>query len=141
MMSNVINHPRKIFVVSFPVSQAIKIITSPEIICWCAQEFWRNVLLYNAINGYKFRYDKNHENRVTFVCSYKEVCGCVSRIHASVKDKIKELFCFKKINSIHTCGARCRDVYNSYMRCDLVKELVLQQVKINPNMKGFDIRV
>ena len=69
---------------------------------------FRLVLCKYAVEvGFHFKYMKNDKCRVTAVCKFRESKSCMWRVHASVLS-INGLFCIKKLDNVHTCGATVR---------------------------------
>ncbi|XP_039125133.1 uncharacterized protein LOC120261340 [Dioscorea cayenensis subsp. rotundata] len=92
---------------------------------------------YAYVKGFKYKYIKNDNARVTVKCSEE---NCSWRIHASGSTR-KQRFIIKKINKMHTCDAG--NVKAGYGRrtkqwlTSIVKETLLG----NPDSKPKDIAI
>ncbi|KAF9621123.1 hypothetical protein IFM89_016617, partial [Coptis chinensis] len=90
-----------------------------------AAEFRLKVLEFSIATGYKYKFTKNDECRVTAICGKRLETNCLWLIHALDKFGV---FAIRKINPIHTCGFACKDYNNPPMTSNLVKSLIMDSV-------------
>ncbi|KAF9594932.1 hypothetical protein IFM89_035502 [Coptis chinensis] len=96
-----------------------------------AAEFHLKVLEFSIATGYKYKFTKNDECRVTSICGKRLETNCLWLIHAS--DNFGA-FAIRKINPIHTCGFACKDYNNCPMTSNLVKSLIMDSVSDTPSI-------
>ncbi|KAL7264823.1 hypothetical protein ACSBR1_002725 [Camellia fascicularis] len=84
-----------------------------------AHEFWTVLCKYAVEYGFQFKYVKNDLVRVTAVCKFATSTGCAWLIHSKVSAS-NGIFCLKKFNPVHSCGAAVRTYRNPQTGSDLV---------------------
>ncbi|KAF9598261.1 hypothetical protein IFM89_026092 [Coptis chinensis] len=96
-----------------------------------AAEFRLKVLEFSIATGYKYKFTKNDECRVTAIYGKRLETNCLWLIHAS--DKFGA-FAIRKINPIHTYGFACKDYNNPPMTSNLVKSLIMDLRSDTPSI-------
>ncbi|KAL7247015.1 hypothetical protein ACSBR2_002013 [Camellia fascicularis] len=108
-----------------------------------ANEFRDVLCKYAMERGFQFKYFKNDLVRITIVCKFAAATDCAWSVHARVLPS-SWLFCVKRFDSVHTCGATVRIYRNPRTRSELVSSVVAdrmrgQQLK-RPTDVVFDLK-
>lgn len=94
---------------------------------------------YNHYWGRKVKVVKSDDTRYTVECIRKVSGNCGWRFHASSKSTgLNPSFVLKQYHGEHNCGAGYNDLNSSITKA-LVKDCVIEQVRLNPNKKPSDI--
>ena len=80
-------------------------------------------------NGFKPKFVKNSKERITVGC---HVDNCSFRIHASCKMKQLDHFLVRKFGPNHTCGGGFRSINSPLIKSNLVKTLILDEIRDEP---------
>ncbi|KAL7215301.1 hypothetical protein ACSBR1_027465 [Camellia fascicularis] len=103
-----------------------------------AHEF-RTVLCKYAVEcGFQFKYVKNDSVRVTAVCKFSTSTGCEWLIHSRVSAS-NGIFCLKRFNPVHSCGAAVRTYRNPRTGSDLVSDVIACRVREQPLTRPTDV--
>ncbi|KAG5556431.1 hypothetical protein RHGRI_006879 [Rhododendron griersonianum] len=86
--------------------------------------------------GFRFKYLKNDQSRVTDECAFK-ADGCKWFVH-TILDKSNHIFCFKELEKEHRCGATICNSKNSRMSSKLIAEKVLHEVRSKMSYKPIE---
>ncbi|XP_028109550.1 uncharacterized protein LOC114308207 [Camellia sinensis] len=93
---------------------------------------FRNALSKFSIEcGFEFIFVKNDKVRVSAQCLFRETKGCMWNVHGRVENA-NGFFYIRKLNNVHTCGAKVRTMNYSRMSSDLVVDLIVKGVRDNP---------
>ncbi|XP_058214882.1 uncharacterized protein LOC131326208 [Rhododendron vialii] len=100
------------------------------------KDFRLSLCKYAIEVGFRFKYLKNDQSRVTAECAFK-ADGCKWFVHA-ILDKSNQFFCIKELEKEHRCGATICNSKNSRMSSKLVAEEVLDEVRSKASYKPID---
>ena len=101
-----------------------------------ASDFRKTIIAYCAKNGFKPKFLKNCKELITVQCAVE---GCSFKIHASCKFKQLDHFLVRKFESTHSCGGGFRSINSPLIKSDLVKTLILDEIRDEPTRKTSDI--
>ncbi|KAL7263991.1 hypothetical protein ACSBR1_002028 [Camellia fascicularis] len=93
-----------------------------------ANEFRDVLCKYAMERGFQFKYFKNDLVRITIVCKFAAATDCAWSVHARVLPS-SWLFCVKRFDSVHTCGATVRIYRNPRTRSELVSSVVADRMR------------
>ncbi|KAJ0977817.1 hypothetical protein J5N97_013291 [Dioscorea zingiberensis] len=100
-----------------------------------AKAFRYELHKYAYVKGFKYKYIKNDNVRVTVKCSEE---NCPWRIHASCSAR-KQRFIIKKINKVHTCDAGNFKAEYGRKTKQWLANIVKEKLLGNPESKPKDI--
>ncbi|XP_028070249.1 uncharacterized protein LOC114272729 [Camellia sinensis] len=103
-----------------------------------ANDFHEVLCKYAVERGFQFKYIKNDSVRITTVCKFAAVTGCVWSVHARVLPS-NGVLCVKRFDSVHTCGAAVRTYRNPCTGSELVSAVVADRVRGQPLVRPMNV--
>ncbi|KAL7239441.1 hypothetical protein ACSBR2_005360 [Camellia fascicularis] len=135
LLSSYCQHRSKTYL---PVGWASGVTIVSQFFMGGANEFWTLLSKYPVECGIQFSYVKNDSVCVTAVCKFARSTGCTWLVHTRVLAS-KGIFCLKRFNSLHTCGAAVRTSRNPRTDFDLVADVVADRVRAQPLARPTDV--
>ena len=81
--------------------------------------------------GFKFRYVKNDNVRITAECFYKASTGCGWYVHGRVEND-NSFFYVRDLLNEHTCGSAYKTTKHPRISSELVASLIVEEIKGRP---------